>query len=131
MGEGYGKCMFVHAYIWHTRVGGARFIVFICSWPTETTPRLSSLRDCCCCPTVPKREGGRQARLLSCLNAGPKRYCIMSRTALKLLLLLFPLIVAAAVAAATAGVIYNLNRSESQTSVKCSTKLGPCLLFIK
>lgn len=48
-----------------------------------------------------------------------------------LVLLLLPLIVAAAVAAATAGVIYNLNRSESQTSVKCSTKLGPCLLFIK
>lgn len=55
--EGHGKCMFVHAYVWHTRVGGARFIVFICSWPTETTPRLSSLRDCCCCPTVPRGRG--------------------------------------------------------------------------
>lgn len=68
-GEGYGKCMFVHAYVWHTRFGGARFIVFICSWPTETTPRLSSLRDCCRCPTVPRgrgRERGTSVVLFEC-----------------------------------------------------------------
>jgi len=43
--KGNGKCMYTCVSVLYGYMR-ARFIVFICSWPTETVPRLSSLRDC-------------------------------------------------------------------------------------
>lgn len=125
-------CTCIHGDRGRRSGGDARFIVFICSWPTETTPRLSSLRDCWA--MAESQAGGGLGETVGRLfvvlfECRPKTilYHVEDSSAIVIVV----------------AVIYNLQRGGererdeerggrlSQTSVKCSTKLDPCLLFIK